>query len=171
MKKSAQMFLATLFLSACRVGSAPEASAQSDKDELLRAMVHDVITNPALQHTREVYGTPGDRKLALVSNSKCGIPWPTNFNPQVDGYQVVTVLEDDKNRDWSGPHILGIRIDRLDFAGERQRPNSPGAPLQITVLNAGGVGTQAVMGGCVVYYNPKKHNAKWSVEFACASDP
>jgi hypothetical protein len=149
------------------------ASPESDRDEILRAVLQDVVTNGFLKATRDFYGNPGDTNLALVSDATYGVSWPTNFNPGLPGFATCFVSAGNKGPDASAPHRLGIRIDVFDLS-KRPEAHIPagdrGAPVAVTIYNAGGHGKEAVIGGCSVYYLPKRQGNKWIVKCLGADD-
>src|SRR5262245_15359921 len=84
--------LATVLLVGCGdpdrtpVGDSPAATpaalpARSDKEQILDAILRDVLESDFLRGIRDTYGTPGDRQVALVSNPRRGIPWPEGYVP------------------------------------------------------------------------------------------
>jgi hypothetical protein len=168
------------FISGCS-GARPTEPAKVDaaqvkrspKEQILDAVLQDVLTNTGLQDTREFYGTAGDKKVALVSNRDYGEPWPAKYRPDLPGWTVSRVEEGDA-RDRNKPHLLGIRIDK--FSEDDKEQGGPfDAPIAVTVMNVGGDRNgdviAAVIGGCSVYYTPKQVDDKWIVEFGGAMDP
>jgi hypothetical protein len=139
------------------------ASPESDRDEILRAVVQDVLTNPRLKRRRELYSSPGDAKFVLVSDPSDGIPWPTNLSITINGYELVSIPEGGGKWDNSKPPLLGIKLNAFDLS---RTPTLSSAPVEVSIFNAGGWGRQAVIiiGGCSLYYVPKKEGTKWIVE-------
>ncbi len=107
--------------------------------ELLSALVADVLNNPRLKKTHEFYGTPGDKRFALVNSDAW--TWPKDFRPAVPGYQLAPVRR-------AGNRLLGIRIDQ--YQGEENYP------IKLTLLNAGGEANGAVVGGCTLRYTTRE---------------
>lgn len=137
-------------------------SARSDRDQILDALVQDVLVSHFLNDIRAGYGTPGDKQIALVSNSHSGVPWPEDYQPLVPaGYEVRRVTEGTGIRE-DQPHMLGIRIDKLDL--DQKATELYREPIQITLLNAGGTKNGNVAGGCSVYYVPVRKEGGWEVE-------
>jgi hypothetical protein len=135
---------------------------------ILDQVLHDVLTNAELNGTREFYGTPGDRQVALVSNPGYGMPWPDSYVPAVSGYTVHRVIEG--NRDDHEPPMLGVRID--NFEPGQKESGIFYAPIEVTVLNAGGLRDGAIVtGGCSVLYTPVREKGGWTVELSGAWDP
>jgi len=148
------------------------ASPESDREEVLRAVIQDVLTNNDLKEPREFYGTSGDRRLALVSISDYGVPWPTNFHAALDGYDVVLIQEQERKTDRTEPHLLGIRIEVFDLSKRVDRSKRlASVPVQIAILNAGGQGDRPVTGACSVYYSAMKEGEKWIVRYEGSDDP
>ena len=158
----------SLLLSACGRQLSSDRLSRSDRNRILQAVIHDVLTNPELQRWITSFGKPGDRRLALVSSSGSGIQWPTNFDARVTGYEVVFL----ENRDLSKPSMLGIRIDRFDLSVKpRQGRDMLGfgdVPVVVTLLNAGGSGREGVVDGRsrAVYYRVKRTGKNWVVQYA-----
>jgi hypothetical protein len=142
---------------------------RSDKELILDAVLHDILSNPNLKNTREFYGTPGEKQVALVTNRGYGVPWPADYRPVIAGWTVSRVEEGDK-RDADKPRLLGIRIDKYS-QDHKERVDLFNAPIAVTVLNAGGHKNGAVIGGCSVNYSPKQVSGKWVVEFEGLLDP
>lgn len=108
-------------------------------------------------------------KCALVSGTACGIPWPTNFNPVVNGWDIVSLEEDGTKPEIAKPHLLGIRLDY--FVLSQKDDIHDDTAVGVTVLNAGVHDKQAVVGGCFVRYIPKNRGNSWVVELAGLDDP
>jgi hypothetical protein len=142
---------------------------RSDQELILDAVLQDLLTNPRLDHTRAFYGTPGDTKIALVTNASYGVPWPLTYWPILPGWTISRVMEGSP-RKHEEPRLLGIRIDR--FSIDDDKPPDSRSPVEVTVLNAGGNNNGAiVIGGCHVYYRPKQVGHKWVVRFEGSLDP
>jgi hypothetical protein len=65
---------------------------QPDPRRLLEQVVNDVLTNPDLEGAREFYGTPGDKRVALLKESRA--IWPKNWRPSIAGYDIQYVSEE-----------------------------------------------------------------------------
>jgi hypothetical protein len=138
--------------------------ANAQVEQILRAIVTDVLTNPDLKSEREFYGTPADKTLALVDCKEFG--WPKGFNPNTHGYHLVELNSDpfaNQNR------VLGIRIDKFDLKQGKIGPMD--TPITVVVYNAGGSANGAVLGGCQVSYVPKRVGKRWTVEAHGYFDP
>ncbi len=127
-------------------------------NEILQAILADVLTNPDLKHTRQFYGTPKDKTFTLVGNGKLG--WPKEFKPQGLGFKLVKVPPDPFVNQ---RHILGIRLDKFDL--KQKKSDLFNAAIEVCLFNAGGSANGAVNGGCSVYYEPKHIGKRWTVEF------
>jgi hypothetical protein len=132
--------------------------------EILQAVIADVLTNPDLKKTREFYGTEKDRTLTLVDTAELG--WPKAFCPETHGYKLVQPQRDPFV---NGRRVLGIRLDKFDL--KQKKADLSNAPLEICIINAGGSANGAVIGGCLVYYAPKREGDRWTVECVGAIDP
>jgi hypothetical protein len=135
-----------------------------DVKQILQAIITDVLTNPRLKGTREFYGTASDRTLALEDGDKLG--WPKDFKPETYGHTLVEVRPDPfVNR----RRVLGIRLDKFEL--NQKKSDKLGSPIEVCVSNAGGDQNGAVIGGCSVYYTPKRRGLRWIVEFDGLLDP
>jgi hypothetical protein len=65
--------------------------------------------------------------------------------------------------------ILGIRLDK--FVLKQEKADVFDTPIEICLFNAGGTANGVVIGGCTVYYIPKRDGKKWTVECAGTLDP
>jgi hypothetical protein len=124
--------------------------------ELLQAIITDVLTNPDFKHMREFYGTAKDKTFTLVDTE---VGWPKKLCPETHGYKLVEVPQDP----FVNPRrILGIRLNKFDL--KQKKADLGDAPIEISLINAGGSANGAVIGGCQVYYEPKRVNIRWTVE-------
>ncbi|MBI1914254.1 MAG: hypothetical protein HYS12_05890 [Planctomycetes bacterium] len=112
---------------------------QGSLEFILPALLADVLTNPRLKTTRDFYGTPGDKRFALVNSDAW--TWPKDFRPSVPGHRQAPVRR-------AGNRLLGIRIDQ--YQGEENYP------IKLTLLNAGGDANGAVVGGCTLRYTTRE---------------
>jgi hypothetical protein len=133
-------------------------------NEILQLVVKDVLTNPDLKGTREFYGTAKDKTVALVDNERLG--WPKEFKPDTHGYRLVKVREDPFV---NGRRVLGVRVDKFDLNDKETAPFR--TPIEVCLFNAGGSANGGVIGGCTVYYVPKRVDKRWTVEYAGCFDP
>jgi hypothetical protein len=132
--------------------------------QVLQAVVTDVLTNPDVKDSREFYGTSADKTFALVDTEKLG--WPKEFNPATSGYALV---KPPLNPFENPRRILGIRIDKFDL--KQTKWGIHDAPIEVCVFNAGGTANGSVIGGCTLYYIPKRVGKRWTVELTEQSDP
>jgi hypothetical protein len=135
-----------------------------DTRQILQAIVKDVLTNPQLKHSREFYGTPGDKTFALVDGHKLG--WPREFMPETHGHKLVKVCNDPFAEE---RRVLGIRLDKFDL--KQKKADVLDAPVHVVLCNAGGDANGAVIGGCQVYYLPHRAGKGWTVELVGINDP
>ncbi len=137
-------------------------SARSDRDQILDALVRDVLVSDFLNDIRADYGTPGNKQVALVLNGDYGVPWPDDYQPLLPaGYEVRRVVEGTGVRE-DQPRLLGIRIDKLDL--DQKATELYREPIRITLLNAGGTKNGNIAGGCSVYYIPVRKEGGWEVK-------
>lgn len=142
---------------------------RSDKELILDSVLLDILNNPELNDTREFYGTAEDRRIALVTNRDSGFPWPAEYQPILPGWTVSRVEEGAK-RNPDQQRLLGVRLDK--FAEQEEKKDQLfEAPIEVTILNAGGSKNGAVIGGCSVYFHPKRVGGKWVVKLAASFDP
>ena len=94
---------------------------------------------------------------------------PAGFRPDLHGYRLVTSRPGPLARREKTNRVLGVRIDRFE-PGAKPKGVLEG-PLEACLFNAGGSANGAVIGGCSVYYVPKRVGNKWVVEFAGREDP
>ncbi len=152
-----------------KTDEAPKKRAELRKSDevqqLLQAIVEDVLTNPELKDTRAFYGTPEDKQFALVDGAT--VAWPEWFEPSAPGYKI--------HRDGSRRlcfferRLLGISLHKFSLKEKKAGPEN--APIEVVVSNAGGSANGAVIGGCTVSYAPRREGNRWVVEFHGAIDP
>jgi hypothetical protein len=94
-------------------------------------LVADVLKNPRLKATRAFYGTPDDRRFALLDSAEWN--WPKDLKVEVAGFERA-----DAKR--AGNRLLGIRVE-----GDAPR-------FKVTLVNAGGDANGAVIGTCTIHY-------------------
>lgn len=125
-------------------------------DAILPAVVADVLTNPRLKAMRDFYGTPGDKRFALLNGDAWA--WAAPFTADVPGHQQAAATR-------AGKRLLGIRVD--DY-----REAAKGATgLNVTLVNAGGSANGAAVGGCTVRYTARPKDGGWVVELSDAPAP
>jgi hypothetical protein len=121
--------------------------------EVLPVVVADALKNPRLKATREFYGSPGDKRFALVNSDAW--TWPKELKFDTPEHQLTPAMRE-------GQRLLGIRVDRF------QEPVKDGAPatLTVTLVNAGGNSNGAVVGGCTLRYTARHTEKGWTVELS-----
>jgi hypothetical protein len=147
----------------------PPAPARSPQvEQLLHALVKDVLTNRDLHDTREFYGTPGRKEFTLEDGD---VGWPDWFQPKVAGFRYLP-RDRVKTNGWA-KRMLGIRLDGFDLKKKAAASDLVGlsAPIQVVISNVGGSANGAVIGGCFVSYSVKQDGKRWVVEFHGAFDP
>jgi hypothetical protein len=143
---------------------APALPCNDDVKELLQAIITDVLTNPELKVSRELYGTAKDNTFTLVDDGK--FSWPKELQPNTHGHRLVQVHPDpfdDQRR------VLGVRLDKFDLKEKAATPFQ--SPIEICLFNAGGSANGQVIGGCTVRYEPKRIGKRWTVELVTVSRP
>jgi hypothetical protein len=130
--------------------------------QILQAIIADVLTNPGLKHTRAFYGTPRDKTLALVDTEK--FAWPKEFKPETHGHKLVEARRDPFGNQ---RRVLAIRLDKFDLKAKSEEE----WPIEVCLYNTGGTANGAVIGGCTVYYVPKRVGDRWTVECGGLFDP
>jgi hypothetical protein len=141
--------------------------ATEDTKAILQAVLDHLLSSKDIASSRQFYGTEADRTILLSNTGKWA--WPDGFRPDLHGYKPVTgrpgpfALRAEWNR------VLGVRIDRFE---PDAKPKGPlGGPIEACLFNAGGEANGSVIGGCFVYYVPKRVDGKWTMEFAGLLDP
>jgi hypothetical protein len=125
-----------------------QAIRQNSLDAILPALAADVLNNPRLKTTREFYGSPGDKRFALIPNP--AVAWPKNM--LVPGFQLTKAEP-------AGKRLLGLRVDEVRDA-EGKKP----ARIAVTLLNAGGSANGAVVGGGTIRYTARPTETGYAVE-------
>jgi hypothetical protein len=168
-----------------KAAAKPDAAAAANPDpkQLLQEVILDLLTNPNLKSAREFYGTPGDKALALQTDSP--VAWPKGWHPKIPGYDIRFQSEKNWLLDfvyWHAPYGVEIysyihrRMPRLLGVSLDTRNLDPGRKYDdqicVTLFNIGGYGGESpVIGGCIVYYNLKREKGKWVVQYAGSFDP
>jgi hypothetical protein len=160
------LFIVGFFLS-WRLAVGQEMAVNNEKTLALSSIVQNILTNDKFAEMREFYGSRDDKKVALVSNPQYGILWPTNFPPRIGVFEVVFVNEW-ANKDLEKPHLLGIRIDGLKQ--QEKSDETIAVTANLTIMNAGGRGEKAIIGGADVIYVCIKKDNKWTSKLIKASD-
>jgi hypothetical protein len=131
---------------------------QSALEEMLPAVVADILKNPRLKATRDFYGTPDDKRFALVGSGE--FAWPDEF---------LVNLADHKRcpPERQGKRLLAIRVDRYQ---EPTKENDKHA-LTVTLRNVGGNENGAVVGSGTIHYTARQVDGAWKVELSEEMDP
>jgi hypothetical protein len=119
--------------------------------DILPALVADVLKNPRLKAARDMYGTPDDKRVALI-NGDAGA-WPEKLGPDLAGHALVPPER-------AGKRLLGIRFDRYEESSKENGPST----VTVTLVNAGGNANGAAIGGCTIRYNARSTDKGWVVE-------
>ena len=141
--------------------------AAEDTKAILQVVLDHLLTSKDIASSRQFYGTEADRTILLSNTGKWA--WPDGFRPDLHGYKPVTGRPGPfaPRAEWN--RVLGVRIDRFE---PDAKPKGPlGGPIEVCLFNAGGEANGSVIGGCFVYYVPKRVDGKWTVEFAGLLDP
>src|SRR6185436_3979509 len=93
---------------------------QAEKKTLLSVLFADVLQNPALKANRDLYGTPGDKRFAVVDSE--GMAFLKGFQAEIAGYQQVLPER-------MGKRLLGIRLDKY-------QDDKDGYTFTVSLLNA-----------------------------------
>jgi hypothetical protein len=133
------------------------------------------MTNPQLKTTRDFYGTPHDKQLALVTDEGQG--WPAGYQPELFGFRsrFVSTLAERAGQGPPGeqksPRLLGVRLDRFVYPPDqhlRDPRKEFDAPIELTLYTVAG---PAPIGGCSVYYAARRERGQWVIAFAGLLDP
>jgi len=127
-------------------------------EAILPELITDILNNPNLKTTRELYGSPNDKRFALVNSDAW--TWPKDFQPGIPDYEMVPPER-------MGKRLLGIRVDQyLDPGKEDVRP-----AITVTLVNAGGSANGAVIGGGTIRYIVKPGTKGRGVKLAEPPNP
>jgi hypothetical protein len=168
-KNSAQDASPTAEAAGGRTGVAAPAT-RSEVETILDAVIADILSNPHLEGSRDFYGTPGDKKLALSLNSN--IPWPAGYEPAVKGYEF-TYVRVPEDYDPLMARMLGLTVHNFEFPPnpEARKRTVYDYPIEVGILNLGGRKNGHAPGGCLVHYSLKKVGETWQIECEGALDP
>jgi hypothetical protein len=141
--------------------------------DFLPAVVGDVLKNPRLKTLREFYGSPGDKRFALVNspawnwkkdgqNTVAPIPRDEKSSPPVTkdglpaiaGYQLTPAQR-------TGKRLLGIRIDKYQWEADGDYAKYA---ITVSLLNAGGTDNGPAIGGGTIRYAARSGEKGWRVE-------
>jgi hypothetical protein len=142
-----------------------EKPTLSDREVILNAVLHDILTNPELETTRNCRGIPGGKVIALSTASS--EPWPTAYVPDVDGFEF-WFIDPNRDREPSMPPQLCICLNHFAFPPPDKAPKDDmygGCAIHVGIFNVGGITSKTVKNGCGVFYSVEKLENKWLVTF------
>lgn len=146
------------------LASAEEVPSPSS---ILTAVVKHILVDKSQESTRKFYGTENDHTVLLLDGTE---KWPEGFAPKVEGFTFVLNPPKEERSDETRNRRLAIRLDRFESVFPPQ-PRSPldilgrDSPIQVTVMNGGGIKNGGVIGGQWTWYSIIKIDGKWTVEF------
>ncbi|MCI0684084.1 MAG: hypothetical protein L0Y71_18400 [Gemmataceae bacterium] len=111
----------------------------------LPLIVADILNNPQLKSVRELYGSPGDKRFALVNSAAW--TWPKELKLATPGRQLTPATK-------TGRRLLGIRVERVDDE------------ITVGLVNAGGSANGAVAGSGTIRYTTRETEKGWTVALA-----
>jgi hypothetical protein len=114
-------------------------------------IVADVLKNPRLKANRDLIGTAGDKRFALVDSAAW--TWPKEFKADVAGFERAPTQR-------AGQRLLGLRVDQFQQAAKESEPST----LTVTLINAGGSANGAVVGSCTLRYSARSSEKGSTVE-------
>src|SRR5262249_28202158 len=109
-------------------------------------LVKDVLTNPQLKAVRACYGSPDDKRIALLNSAAW--TWPEKF--PVPGFERTPARR-------AGQPLLGMRVDHVQ--GEETE-----MLLNVSLVNAGGTANGATVGAGTLRYTARQKAGVWVVE-------
>lgn len=126
--------------------------------DILDDAVADALKNQKLKAIRELHGTPGDQRFALVNSPAW--QWPKDFKIALPGHERTAPQA-------KGKRLLGVRVDHF------REPANPKAPYQLslTLFNAGGTDNGPSIGGATLRYLAHSTDKGWTVELSDTLDP
>jgi len=127
-------------------------------EELLPAVVADILKNPRLKSTRDFYGTAADKRFALINSGV--FAWPAELPVNLADYKRC-------QPDRQGKRLLAIRVDRYQ---EPTKENDRHV-LTVTLRNEGGNENGAVVGSGTIHYTARQVDGAWKVELSEATEP
>jgi hypothetical protein len=122
-------------------------------DAILPELLADAVKNPQLNTLRDYYGTPADKRLAVVNSAIWSVP--EKWQPDLAGYQWVAPQS-------KGNRLLGIRVDKFEELPTPQA--STACAITVTLVNAGGSDNGAAIGSCVIRYTARWSEKRWVVQ-------
>ncbi len=133
---------------------------------IVQQCVRHAITDPALQSTRDFYGTPGNKDVVLLNDLPT--KWPDGFRTEIDGFRLRFGSPNQTNGD--SDRMLGIGLGKLDVRAPPFFGSFEGNVI-LVLQNVGGVRNGAVIGGCSVFYKICRDGDKVVAEFWGWFDP
>ena len=167
-----------LLLSSIPSHAEEKPKEDSKANQILSAVVRDVLFSAENKGARAFYGTNGDKTVILLNGSGLDqkpVKWPAGFKPKIEGFTFILghkegVLEsDDYDR------RLAIRLDRFSTeptkeADAKKHSFWDKSPIRISIQNGGGTKNGAVIGGQTTWYSFSEKGEKWVVQNEGAID-
>ena len=156
-----------LLLGAGCTASSPSSTSEDlrvEKKRSTREAILDAVIQNALRSGPDPnYGTPGQMRLALASDSH--VPWPPDYFPILEDYRV-EYRRSDSPRSRDEDRIMGIRVDQYIYPEleDDDKPNPNSAVVAITVFNLGGTRNGTIIGGCNMTFRVKRIGVNWVAE-------
>jgi hypothetical protein len=136
-----------------RIEEEEELMRRQSLDVVLPKVIADVLQNARLKSARDHYGSPGATGFALIDSAAW--TWPEKLKTTSAGHQPPPQPR-------AGPRLLGIRLDRIDEAGQDDGPLT----LSIALVNAGGEANGAAVGAGTLCYRARPTGKGWAIELA-----
>ena len=148
-----------------------------DLPAVLEQVLKDVLNNPALQDSRDFYGTPGDKRVVLIKESAAR--WPKNWPPEIPGYVFEVRSKTTPMMDfiyWNipggvefysycqkhQPRQLAIRLDKCNLEPWREYHDA----IDVCLFNSGGDGGETTrIGAAHVTYTVTRQGGKLIVKY------
>ena len=148
--KEKNRYLALVITARIRMEEEERRIRDAGLEEVLPLVVADVLKNPALKATRDFYGSPGDKRFALVDNDA----WTWSKSPPlaIAGHSLMPAKRE-------GQRLLGIRIEKADEG-----------KITVALFNAGGVTNGTAIGAVSLRYLARPGEKGWTIKLAEASD-
>jgi RNA polymerase sigma factor (sigma-70 family) len=126
---------------------------QATLDAIVPELLADVVKNPQLKTLREYYGTPADKRLAVVNSATWTVP--EKWQPDLAGYQWVAPQS-------KGNRLLGVRVEKFEESPTPQESNT--SVITVTLVNAGGSDNGAAIGSSTIRYTARWSEKRWVVQ-------
>ncbi|MDB9741933.1 hypothetical protein OAB00_03670 [Akkermansiaceae bacterium] len=147
-------------------------------NQILTAMVHDVLFSNETKGAREFYGTDGDKTVILLNGSGLDqkpVKWPAGFKPKIEGFTFILGHKDGVLGSEDHDRRLAIRLDRFSTdpvkgVDAKKHPFWDKSPIRISIQNGGGTKNGAVIGGQTTWYSFTKKGQNWVVQNEGAID-